>query len=102
MVCLLPDRHPQTHEVSVSVGDLSNVPFISSTQNGHTERVTHAVFRAYPVRLNIVMELITNDAICEFMKANFGGSLLNPLLAARYRDRLVTRPFAARTELDIF
>lgn len=100
LVCLLPMKHPLARKRGISIEDLDNVPFISTTPNGRTARVVQALFQAHRVRLNVVMDVMTTDALGEFVAANCGVSLLHPLLATKYREKVAIRPFTPSTELD--
>lgn len=100
LVCLLPKKHPLSRKRTISVEDLRDEPFIGSTPNGRTARIVQALFQAHRVSLNRVMDVMTIDALCEFVAAGCGVSLLHPLIAAKYRDKLAIRAFTPSSELD--
>jgi DNA-binding transcriptional LysR family regulator len=100
LVCLLPMKHPLSRKRTINIEDLREVPFIASTPSGRTARVVQALFQAQRVRLNVVMDVMTTDAVCEFIAADCGVSLLHPLIATKYRDKVAIRPFTPNTEVD--
>lgn len=100
LVCLMPIGHPLANKSMITIEDLDNVPFVSSTQNGRTARVVQSLFNAHNVKHNIVMDFTTVGTVCEFVAAGFGVSLLHPLLLASHRNELVVRPFKPSTRID--
>ncbi|MUZ65377.1 LysR substrate-binding domain-containing protein [Agrobacterium vitis] len=100
LVCLLAKDHPLASKSVIKIEDLDGVPFISSTPNGRTARETKFLFNAYKLRHNIVMDLTTISAVCDFVAAGLGVSLLHPLLIAPYREKLAVRPFEPTTQID--
>lgn len=100
LVCLLPKEHPLASKSVLKIKDLDGVPFISSTPNGRTARETKSLFNMHGVRHNVVMDLTTISAVCEFVAAGVGVSLLHPMLLAPYRDKLAIRPFEPTTQID--
>ncbi|WP_429924131.1 LysR substrate-binding domain-containing protein [Agrobacterium vitis] len=100
LACLLPKDHPLASKSVIKIEDLDGVPFISSTPNGRTARETKSLFNTHRLRHNIVMDLTTTSAVCEFVAAGVGVSLLHPMFLAPYRDRLAIRPFEPTTQID--
>lgn len=100
LVCMLPKEHPLTSKRVIKLQDLDDVPFVGTTLNGRTAMVVNSLFNAGKFRHRLVMDLTSVSAVSEFVAAGFGVSLLHPLLAAPYFEKIAIRPFEPRTELD--
>jgi DNA-binding transcriptional LysR family regulator len=93
LVCALPVNHELTRKRVIRPRDLSGLPFIAFGADTQTSQLAQAAFAQADARLNIVLDTNTAPSVCEFVAAGLGVSLIHPLFADGFQNRLVLRRF---------
>ncbi|HTK01804.1 MAG TPA: LysR substrate-binding domain-containing protein [Bordetella sp.] len=93
LVCALPVNHELTRKRVIRPRDLSGLPFIAFGADTQTSQLAQAAFAQANARLNIVLDTNTAPSVCEFVAAGLGVSLIHPLFADGFQNRLVLRRF---------
>ena len=78
LVAIVPPRHSLAKKNSVSVRDLSELPFITREQGSNTRKTYETAFEQHGKTLNITMELGSTEAIKRAVSANLGVSIISP------------------------
>jgi DNA-binding transcriptional LysR family regulator len=104
LVAIVPSGHSLAKKSSVSVRDLSQLPFITREQGSNTRKTYENAFEQHGKTLNITMELGSTEAIKRAVSANLGVSIISPyaiewevkrgqLVALRIRESGFERQF---------
>jgi DNA-binding transcriptional LysR family regulator len=91
LVCIMPLDHPLAQKNFIAPNDLDGEPFISFAPESYTGRRIAAIFKAYKVRANVVLDATVAPAVCEFVAAGLGISLVHPLFVDGSTDRVAVR-----------
>jgi DNA-binding transcriptional LysR family regulator len=100
MACMLPRRHRLAVHAVLTPQMLAEENFISFDAETQTQERINAAFAAQGAKPNVVMEASTATMVGEFVAAGLGVSIIHPLLAEPFRDRVLLRRFEPRTEFD--
>ncbi|AJE46723.1 LysR substrate-binding domain-containing protein [Celeribacter indicus] len=93
-VCVMPPDHPLAGKRVVEPADLADVPFISFPRSSTTRFQIDRIFDRLRVPRRLVVEAATHEAVCNFVAAGVGVSIISPFSPyLRDSDRLVARPF---------
>lgn len=98
MVCVMPRDHELSSRKKVDARDLEGVPFITLPPDTYTGRMANEACQSRGIAPNIVLIADTMPIVCEFVASGLGVSLVHPLVAAGYRERLVILPFDPEIE----
>ncbi len=104
LVAIFPPGHPLTNRKSVSVQDLSRLPFITREPGSNTRKTYEDAFKRNGKTLQVTMELGSTEAIKRAVAANLGISIVSPyaiqwerehgqLIALRIRESGFGRQF---------
>ncbi len=92
LVCIMAPDHPLARKSLVDAGDLEDVPFVGFHPNTYFSSLIERSLDG--VRLNLVLAADVAPTLCEFVAAGLGVSLVHPLMASGFRERLAVRRFA--------
>ncbi|MFC4276214.1 LysR substrate-binding domain-containing protein [Achromobacter aloeverae] len=93
LMCALPVNHELARKRVLRPRDLDGLPFIGFSAESQTHGLAQAAFQRAGARLNVVLETSTSPTACEFVAAGLGVSLIHPLFADGFQNRLVLRRF---------
>ncbi|OWT80342.1 MULTISPECIES: LysR substrate-binding domain-containing protein [unclassified Achromobacter] len=93
LMCALPVNHELTRKRVLRPRDLDGLPFIGFSADSQTHGLAQVAFEQARARLNVVLETSTSPTACEFVAAGLGVSLIHPLFADGFQNRLVLRRF---------
>ncbi|AOB31486.1 LysR family transcriptional regulator [Bordetella sp. H567] len=93
LMCAMPVNHELTRKRVIRPRDLSGLPFIAFGADSQTHQLAQAAFRQAEAQLNVVLDTNTAPTACEFVAAGLGVSLIHPLFADGFQNRLVLRRF---------
>jgi DNA-binding transcriptional LysR family regulator len=93
LVCIMPAGHALTAKSVVRPVDLDGLPFVTYTPEGILGPRIAAMFAEQRVRLNVVLVAAMASTVCEFVAAGRGISLVHPVAALGFGERLVVRTF---------
>lgn len=93
MVCVMPLGHPLAAKTVIQPEDLNGEPFVSFPPDSDIGYRVRTLFEAHKVRLDTVLIANWVKTVCEFVASGIGVSLIHPVLASEYRDRLTVRRF---------
>jgi DNA-binding transcriptional LysR family regulator len=99
LVCIMPLDHPLAKKPCIRPNDLDGLPFISFDQDSYTGQKIEALFSGCPVQRNVVLVTETSAALCGFVSAGLGVSLVHPLMVRGLQDQLNIRPFEPKIDL---
>lgn len=100
LVCIMPYGHALAARRLVRPADLNGLPFVSFDLDSFTGQRVTAMAKEQGVRLNVVLVANVAPALCEFVAAGQGVSLVHPLMAKGFGDRLVVRRFEPAIPYD--
>ena len=92
LVCIMAPDHPLARKSVVDARDLEDVPFVGFHPNTYFSSLIERSLDG--VRLNLVLAADVAPTLCEFVAAGLGVSLVHPLMASGFRERLAVRRFA--------
>lgn len=98
MVCVMPLHHPLAMKSVIEPRDLDQVPFISFPLDRDVGHRVNGLFESNGVKPQVVLVANFVHTICEFVAAGLGVSLVHPVLASGFRQRVSVRRF----EPDVF
>jgi DNA-binding transcriptional LysR family regulator len=93
LVCILPTGHALAAKTVVRAAHLDGLPFVAYTPEGVLGPRIAAIFAEQGIRLNTVLIAAMASTVCEFVAAGRGISLVHPVAALGFGDRLVVRAF---------
>jgi DNA-binding transcriptional LysR family regulator len=94
MVCALPAGHRLCALDTITPADLAGERFVAPPRSVESRLQIDTMFAAHGVELRLQMETQVNHAICSFVEAGAGVSLIDAISAWGYRGtRIVFRPF---------
>lgn len=93
LMCALPVNHELTRKRVLRPRDLDGLPFIGFSADSQTHGLAQVAFAQARAKLNVVLETSTSPTACEFVAAGLGVSLIHPLFADGFQNRLVLRRF---------
>ncbi|ALM82790.1 LysR substrate-binding domain-containing protein [Bordetella sp. N] len=93
LMCALPVNHELTRKRVLRPRDLDGLPFIGFSADSQTHGLAQVAFQQARAKLNVVLETSTSPTACEFVAAGLGVSLIHPLFADGFQNRLVLRRF---------
>lgn len=93
MVCVMPLGHPLTAKKVIQPEDLDNLPFVTFPLDSDIGHRVDALFQSRGVKVQNVLVANWVLTVCEFVAAGLGVSLVHPLLASEFRQRLAVRRF---------
>lgn len=96
LVCVMPRGHPLAGKKKIDARDLAGVAFIGLPADTYGGRKADEAFKARKVTPNIVLVADTMPILCEFVAGGTGVSLVHPLVAIGFRERLEIRPFSPK------
>lgn len=97
LVCIMPKGHRLERHKTVAPEDLNGLPFISPTSDGYTGKLIAMMMQAHKVQVDQVIASNNVSMICEFVADGAGVSLVHPLFASGFEQRLAIRPFEPET-----
>ena len=77
LVVLAPSNHPLRDEVNISLARIAKEPFIMREPGSGTRMAVERLFKAHDLRLNMRMELGSNEAIKQAIVGGLGVSVLS-------------------------
>lgn len=98
MVCVMPLHHPLAMKSVIEPRDLDQIPFISFPLDRDVGHRVNRLFESSGVKPKMVLVANFVHTICEFVAAGLGVSLVHPVLASGFRQRVSVRRF----EPDVF
>ncbi len=93
LVCVLPVGHPLQAKAVISPTDLDDQPFISFSPEDSTARHIASTMADHRAHLNVALVASNAQTVCEFVAGGHGVSLIHPVLARSFGERLIVRPF---------
>lgn len=93
LVALLPPGHALVAKPEITLQDLKDQPFVAFDTSVHIRRQVDRLFQEAGQLPRYVLEVTTAPALCEFVAAGLGVSLVHPSMAGTAVGRVVQRPF---------
>lgn len=93
LVCIMPLDHPLAAKKELKPQDFEQVPFVTLNPDSNIGQRIEATFETYEVKPNVVLVANLVQTVCEFVAAGLGVSLVHPLVASGFEDRLLVRRF---------
>lgn len=93
LVCAMAVNHELTRKRVIRPRDLDGLPFVSFGADSQTQELVRQAFDGAGANLNVVVDTSTAPTVCEFVAAGLGVSLIHPLFAEGFLNRLVLRRF---------
>jgi len=78
LVAIVPPKHQLAKKKSVSIGNLSEEPFITREPGSNTRNTYEDAFEKHGVKLQVAMELGSTEAIKRAVAARLGISIVSP------------------------
>jgi DNA-binding transcriptional LysR family regulator len=100
LVCIMPPGHALAARTLVQAADLDGLPFVSYDLESASGQRVAAMFVEQGIRHNVVLVANVAPTLCEFVAAGQGVSLVHPLMAAGFGERLIVRPFEPSVPYD--
>lgn len=100
LVCILPVGHALARRRIVRAADLHGLPFVSFDPDSFVTQQVNAVFADHRAEPRVVLVANLAQTVCEFVAAGRGASLVHPLLAEDFAERLVVRRFEPALPTD--
>lgn len=100
LVCVMPLSHRLAARNVITPADLDREPFVAFDQDSYTAQRIANLCTAHGVQPRIAMVANVSPTLCEFVAAGVGVSLLHPLMASGFRDRLAIRRFEPEMSFD--
>ena len=100
LLCIMPVGHPMARHRVIRPEHLHGAPFVSFNAASTMGQTIARLFEAQGVRANVVLTADVNPAVCHFVAAGLGVSLVHPLFVAGVEDRVAVRPFEPATPFD--
>jgi DNA-binding transcriptional LysR family regulator len=93
LVCIMPAGHALAAKRRVRAADLDGLPFVSFDPESASGQRIVAAFRDQGAQPQIVLIANIAPTLCAFVAAGQGVSLVHPIMAEGFGDRVVVRPF---------
>lgn len=100
-VAVLPRGHPLAAKRRLHLADLAGSPFLSLGREDSSRDKLDDILRLSGFSLDVVVETPFAGVICEMVAAGAGVALVDPLTAAIFRNRVVTRPVDPTFSFDL-
>jgi DNA-binding transcriptional LysR family regulator len=81
----------------VQPADLDGLPFVSYDPESGARMFVAAIAAERKVNPNIVLVAKVSQTLCQFVAAGYGVSIVHPVSAKEFGERLVVRPFKPAT-----
>ena len=91
MILITPSDHPLSHRRKVSLGDITEYPFLSYTRGTETRRFIDQPFEHKKLKTSVVMALGSTDLIINYVSLGYGISIIHNLNIDATRQDLHTR-----------
>jgi DNA-binding transcriptional LysR family regulator len=100
-VCALPAGHRLARRATIRPRDLAGERFVAHPRTLDSRLEIDALFAAHGVELNVQIETQVSHAICSFVEAGAGVSLVDAITAWGYHGQgVVFRPFEPELVID--
>jgi DNA-binding transcriptional LysR family regulator len=93
LVCIMPLGHPLAAKNEILPQDLHQIPFVGFHPDADVGQVVEGMFEKYSIEPQIVLTANVALALCEFVAAGLGVSLVHPLVVSGLKHRTVVRRF---------
>jgi len=93
LVCIMPLDHPLVAKSEIEPQDFDQIPFVAFNPDTETGHRVGGMFEAFGVKAQIVLVANVAPALCEFVAAGLGVSLVHPLMVSGLEHRLAVRRF---------
>jgi len=93
LVCIMPLHHPLAAKSSIEPADLDGLPFVSFNPDTYVGHHVETMLDTYRIRIEVALISNASSTICEYVACGLGVSLVHPLVASGFRDRLSVRRF---------
>jgi DNA-binding transcriptional LysR family regulator len=101
IVCALPAGHPLCSRDTIRPGDLAGQPFVAHPRTLDSRLQIDALFASHGIQPKLQVETGVSHAICSFVEAGVGLSLIDAISAWGYRgDGVVFKPFEPFMTID--
>lgn len=97
LVCVTPRGHELSRLQQVTADDLGDLPVVSYYANTVIRRQIDAALAS--TQRSSVIEVSASSMVCELVAGGLGVSLVHPVLAHAYRERIAIRPFIPEVRL---
>jgi DNA-binding transcriptional LysR family regulator len=101
-VAVLPPDHRLAGRVLLAPEDLRDDPFVLLGREDRTRNMIDELFLRRGVVLQSMVQTHLSAAACEFVAAGAGVSIVDPVTAWFFRDRLAVRPMAPAIYFELF
>jgi DNA-binding transcriptional LysR family regulator len=102
LVCIMPLDHPLAAKSQIEPQDLNQVPFVAFNPEGEIGHRVEGMLETYGVKVQIVILTNAAPALCGFVAAGLGVSLIHPLMLSGMEHRLAVRRFAPEVLFNFF
>jgi len=99
-VGILPLGHPLAKKETISVEDMTDLPFVSMSPGTLFRYKVDELFAMSDIRRGLLVEVPSTIMVCELVASGIGVSIVHPFVAAGFRDNIVVRPFAPSLRFD--
>ncbi len=93
-VCIMPKGHSLTASQCLTPQDFSGQNFISFSATDPYRQLLDSLFHQHHVQRRMVAETHSASSVCAMVAQGIGLSIVNPLTALDYQDKLTIRPFS--------
>jgi DNA-binding transcriptional LysR family regulator len=93
LVCIMPPGHPLAAKSELKPQDFEQVPFVTLNPDSDIGHRIEATFETNKVKPNVVLVANLAQTVCEFVVAGLGVSLVHPLAASGFENRILVRRF---------
>lgn len=97
LVCIMPPAHPLAARDRITPADLGGIDFVAFNADTYSGRLIGAMLEAQDVGAQVVLTANLASAVCDFVAAGQGVSLVHPLYLSGYEGRLAVRRFIPET-----
>lgn len=93
LVCIMPPDHPLTKKTRIRPADLHGLAFVSLHTDTHIGNRVAGILEERGVRPDVTVVSTGALTVSEFVAAGLGVSLVHPLMASGWEDRISVRRF---------
>lgn len=97
LVCIMPHGHPLESRKKIEPNDLDGQRFIAFNSDSYSGKLIGTLLETNKVETNTVLVANLATAVCEFVAAGHGVSLIHPLYVCGFENHLTIRRFVPET-----
>ena len=93
LVCIMPPGNPLAEKSHIEPSDLDGIAYVGFNSDTYIGRKIETTLDSYKISANTIIVSNVASTICQFVAMGLGVSLMHPLMASGFRDRLIAKPF---------